>query len=317
MATPTKEPTSRPKTRRMPAPPWAKAAAAVAAVVVLLLAVFLLARWLRTLPAVESFLLQYPGHTELPDTAPTGLPAWLGWQHFLNVFFMVLIIRTGWQVRTTARPKAYWTRNNKGLFRTKNAPKKISLDLWLHQCLDALWVINGLVFIVLLFSTGQWMRIVPTGWDVVPNALSTALQYGSFDWPLEDGWVNYNSLQVLAYFTTVFIAAPLSMITGLRMSGAWPQDAQALNRIYPVEVARAVHVPVMVCFVIFIIIHVSLVLLTGAQRNLNHMYASRDDASWIGFWIFAGSLAAISAAWFLARPLFLRPIASLMGKVSR
>lgn len=317
MSTPTKQPTSKPKTKRDPAPPWAKAAAAAAAVVVLLLVVFLLAKWLRTLPAVESFLLQFPGHTELPEAAPTGLPSWLGWQHFLNAFFMVLIIRTGWQVRTTARPKAYWTRNNKGLVKTKNPPKKISLDLWLHQSLDALWVINGFVFIVLLFTTGQWMRIVPTGWDVVPNALSTALQYASFDWPTENGWVNYNSLQVLAYFVTVFLAAPLAIITGLRMSGAWPQNAQKLNRIYPVEAARAVHVPVMVYFVFFIITHVALVLLTGALRNLNHMYASRDDASWIGFWTFAGSLAVISAAWFLARPLFLRPIASLMGKVSR
>lgn len=317
MVTPTKQPASTVKTKLKPAPSWAKAAAAVAAVVVLLLVLFLLTRWLRTLPAVESFVLQYPGHTELPETAPTGLPAWLGWQHFLNAFFMVLIIRTGWQVRTTARPKAYWTRNNKGLVRTKNPPKKISLDLWLHQSLDALWVINGIMFIVLLFATGQWMRIVPTGWDVVPNALSTALQYASFAWPTENGWVNYNSLQVLAYFTTVFIAAPLAIITGLRMSGAWPQNAQKLNRIYPVEVARAIHVPVMVYFVLFIVTHVALVLLTGAQRNLNHMYASRDDASWVGFWIFVGSLAVMVAAWFLARPLFLRPIASLMGKVSR
>ncbi|WP_082699271.1 cytochrome b/b6 domain-containing protein [Arthrobacter sp. EPSL27] len=317
MSIPTKQSASTRKAKRRPVPSWVKAAAAVAAAAVLLLAVFMLARWLRTLPAVESFLLQYPGHTELPETAPTGLPGWLGWQHFLNAFFMVLIIRTGWQVRTTARPKAYWTRNNKGLVRTKNPPKKISLDLWLHQSLDALWVINGIVFIVLLVATGQWMRIVPTGWDVLPNALSTALQYASFNWPTENGWVNYNSLQVLAYFATVFIAAPLAIITGLRMSGAWPQNAQKLNRLYPVEVARAVHVPVMVYFVLFIITHVALVLLTGAQRNLNHMYASRDDASWVGFWIFIGSLAVLAAAWFLSRPLFLRPIASLMGKVSR
>jgi hypothetical protein len=58
-------------------------------------------------------------------------------------------------------------------------------------------------------------------------------------------------------------------------------------------------------------------LATGALRNLNHMYASRDDGSWVGFWIFAASLAVMIAAWFLARPLFLRPVASLTGKVSR
>ena len=284
---------------------------------VALLAMFLVAKWLRTLPAVEDFLVEYPGHVELQASAPTGLPSWLGWQHFLNAFFMVLIIRTGWQVRTSARPKAYWTRNNKGLHRTKNPPMKISLDLWLHQSLDVLWVLNGVVFVVLLFATGQWMRIVPTSWDVIPNALSTALQYASFDWPTENGWANYNSLQVLAYFVTVFIAAPLSLITGLRMSGAWPRNAERLNLYYPVEVARKIHVPVMIYFVLFIVTHVALVLMTGTLRNLNHMYASRDDASLVGFWVFAASIAATAAAWLLARPIFLRPIASLTGKVSR
>lgn len=294
-----------------------KMAAIVVAAVVALLAVVLVAQWMRTLPAVQSFLADYPGHTELPAGAPTGLPAWLGWQHFLNAFFILLIIRSGWQVRTTTRPKANWTRNNKGLIRTKNPPSKISLDLWFHLTMDALWVLNGIVFMVLLIATGQWMRIVPTSWDILPNALSTALQYASLNWPTENGWLNYNALQVLAYFTTVFIAAPLALATGLRMSGAWPKNAVKLNKAYPIELARAIHFPVMLYFVFFIIVHVTLVLATGALRNLNHMYASRDDGSWVGFWIFAASLAVMIAAWFLARPLFLRPIASLTGKVSR
>jgi thiosulfate reductase cytochrome b subunit len=294
-----------------------KMVAVVAAAVLALLVLVLVAQWMRTLPSIRSFLADYPGHAGLPAGAPTGLPAWLGWQHFLNAFFILLIIRSGWQVRTTTRPKANWTRNNKGLIRTKNPPSKISLDLWFHLTMDALWVVNGIVFMVLILATGQWTRIVPTSWDIVPNALSAALQYASLNWPTENGWLNYNALQVLAYFSTVFIAAPLALVTGLRMSGAWPKNATKLNTAYPIELARAIHFPVMLYFVFFIIVHVALVLATGALRNLNHMYASRDDGSWAGFWIFAASLAVMVAAWFLARPLFLRPVASLTGKVSR
>jgi thiosulfate reductase cytochrome b subunit len=99
------------------------------------------------------------------------------------------------------------------------------LNLWFHVSLNALWVLNGVVFFILIFATGQWMRLVPTSWDVFPNALSAALQYALLNWPVENGWVNYNSLQLLAYFTTAFIAAPLSLITGLRMSGAWFKNA--------------------------------------------------------------------------------------------
>ncbi|NUS34953.1 MAG: hypothetical protein HOQ04_00545 [Pseudarthrobacter sp.] len=289
----------------------------VPAVLVGLVLVVLIARLLVGLPAVASVLATYPGHSELPDNAPVGFPAWLAWQHFLNAFFLLLIIRTGWQVRTTTKPSGHWTRNNKGLIRTKNAPAKISLELWFHLTLDVLWVLNGLVFAVLLFATGQWTRIVPTSWDIFPNALSAALQYASLDWPTEDGWVNYNALQLLAYFATVFLAAPLAFITGLRMSSAWPKKATGLNKAYPIEWARAVHFPVMIYFVAFIVVHVFLVLATGALRNLNHMYGVRDDDSWFGFWVFLASVAVMVAAWFLARPIFLRPIASLMGKVSR
>lgn len=296
---------------------WFKPAVAVLVAVLVLLIVVLLAKWLRSLPAVQDFVSEYPGHVELPGGAPTGLPAWLGWQHFLNAFFIVLIIRSGWQVRTTARPKAYWVRNNTGLIRTRNRPPKISLELWFHLTLDALWLGNGLIFIVLLLTTGQWMRVVPSSWNAVPNAVSTALQYASLEWPTENGWVNYNSLQVLAYFTTIFIAAPLAFASGLRMSGAWPKGAERLNRLYPIEAARALHYPVMLYFVFFVIVHVTLVLATGALRNLNHMYAANDDVSWVGFWIFAASLVATVGAWFLAGPMLLRPIASLTGSVTR
>ena len=296
---------------------WSQPLWVVPGVLLVLLLIVLFAKWLTGLSGVQSFLHDFPGASSLPENAPVGFPAWLGWQHFLNVFFMVLIVRSGWQVRTAKRPPAQWTRNNKGFIRTKNAPTKISLDLWFHLTLDALWVLNGIVFIIVIFATGQWMRIIPTSWDVFPNAISAALQYASLNWPTEDGWVNYNALQLLTYFVTVFIAAPLAIITGLRTSSAWPKKAGTVNKIYPIELARAVHFPVMVYFVLFTIVHVTLVLATGALRNLNHMYGGSDDINWVGFGIFAVSLLVIVGAWFLARPLFLRPVASLMGKVSK
>lgn len=278
---------------------------------VLLAVVVFIARWLMATESVQGFVERYPGETELPHGAPTGLPGWLAWQHFFNIFLMVLIIRSGWQVRTQRRPPASWTP------RWGKTPKKISINLWLHQSLDILWLVNGVLFVVLLIATGQWMRVVPTSWEVFPNALSAILQYASLDWPTENGWVNYNSLQVLAYFATIFIAAPLAAITGLRMSEAWPNEAKKLSKIYPVEVARAIHLPVMFYFVGFIIVHVALVLSTGALRNLNHMYGGQDAVNWYGFWIFFVSLVVIVGGWFAARPLILAPIASLFGKVSR
>lgn len=284
----------------------------VAGVGVLVVAalIVLAVQWLLSLPFMKDFLVTYPGEYELPNGAPEGTPAWLGWQHFFNVFLVLLIIRSGLQVRREKRPRVSWSPRNK-------PGRKISLALWFHQSLDILWLVNGLVFVVLLFVTGQWLKIVPTSWDVFPNALSAGLQYASLHWPTENGWVNYNSLQQLAYFVTVFIAAPLAAITGVRMSGIWPKNATTLSKIYPVEWARAVHFPVMIFFVVFIFVHVLLVFSTGALRNLNHMYASQDAVSWVGFGVFAASLVAIASGWVAARPLVLSPIAQLFGTLSR
>lgn len=293
-----------------------KAAGAVVAAVLALAIVVMVTRWLVSLPAVAAFIERYPGEGGVSPSTPVGVPGWVGWQHFFNLFLMVLIIRSGWLVRTTRRPEAYWTRDNRRFPRTKGTPTKISIDLWLHLTLDALLLVNGIAFGILLFVTGQWMRIVPTSWEVFPHALSVGLQYLSLDWPVENGWIHYNALQTLAYFVTVFIAAPVAAVTGLRMSPAWSKRWTRASRLFPVEVARHLHLPTMVYFVLFIVVHVTLVLTTGALRNLGHIYTASDGAGWLGFGLFAGSLVVVVAGWVLARPMFLQPVASLTGKVT-
>lgn len=252
----------------------------------------------------------YPGEYALPAASQPGFPWWLQWQHFLNVFFMVLIVRSGLQVRRQERPPIYWKSRFGG------SARKISINLWFHQALDVLWLANGVVFIIALFTSAQWMRIVPTSWEVFPNAISALLQYASLDWPTENGWNNYNSLQQLAYFVTVFLAAPAAAITGIRMSGVWPSKLGALNRLYPVEIARAVHFPVMIYFVAFVAVHVFLVFATGALRNLNHMYGGGDASDAIGLVFFVLSLAITVGAWVAARPIILASMARLFGSIS-
>ncbi|MCU1439283.1 MAG: hypothetical protein JWP85_280 [Rhodoglobus sp.] len=293
---------------RLTARGWAGVAVS-AVLLVFAMGAVLFTRWLLTTELMQGFLTSYPGETELPVDAPVGLPAWLGWQHFFNVFLIALIIRSGLQVRHQKRPPLYW-------FPRGKPSRKISINLWFHQSLDILWLANGVIYVVLLFVTGQWVRVVPTTWDVFPNALSALIQYASLNWPTENGWVNYNSLQVLAYFTTIFIAAPLAAITGVRMSGIWPEKAKTLNRLYPLEWARALHFPIMLYFVAFITTHVALVFATGALRNLNHIYASQDVVNWVGFLIFVVSTVVIAGAWIAARPIILASIARAFGRVS-
>lgn len=277
----------------------------------------LLAQWLRTLDPVANFIDTYDGTPTHPDAVDEGIPGWVGWQHFFNFFIMVMVIRSGFIIRNQERPEAYWTPNQGGFFSPKrNSPQKVSIQQWIHQSFNVLWVLNGLIFYIMVFATGHWMRLVPTNWDIFPNIVSAGLQYVSLDWPEENSWVYYNALQIMTYFITVFIAAPIAILSGLRLSTWWPQQAKGLNKAFPLEAARKVHFITMLYFVLFIIVHLFLVFTTGVLSNLNMMFTARQADDWIGIGVFALSVAVTVGIAWLIKPIFISPIAEKTGQVS-
>lgn len=285
----------------------------IAVVVLGAIALIALAFVARAQPAVQDFMIRFPGVIAPPANAPTGIPLWLNVSHFLNMLFLMLIIRTALSIRSKKRPPAFVT-PRRGVF--GQPPRRIGINVWLHNTVDLLWMLNGVVYIVLLFATGQWVRIVPTSWDVIPNAISAGLQYLTFTWPVENPWVVYNSLQVLSYFGVVFVLAPLAIFTGVRLSSAWPLNAPRLNRVLPERPIRQLHGLVLFAFAAFIVVHVGLVLFTGAVQNLNVMFASRDDLSLIGTVIFIASLAGLAGVWFGLTTSVQKKLASFTGDVS-
>lgn len=293
----------KPAEPRRERPAWFAKAIGAGVGLVVLLAVAILAARAVVAGAAADFIARYPGVAPTPENTPVGLPAWLGWSHFFNFFLMVMIIRTGLQIRGERKPPAYFT---------SKSGKKVSLTIWFHTSMDLLWLLNGVVFLVLLFATGQWMRIVPTSVDVFPNMASAALQYLAMDWPAENGWIHYNALQQVAYFVTVFVAAPLAAATGFRMSNWWPNAWT----FFPVEVARKIHFPTMVYFVLFIVGHVFLVFATGMKKNLGHIFAASPDGGWLGVGLFLVSLLVTAGAVFAAKPLVLAQLARPFGEVT-
>ena len=292
------------------------------------------AKGLRGTPSVERFIVRYPGTIQSASgRTNAGLPVWVGVQHFFNLFLLIFIIRSGVQILSD-HPRLYWTRHStpgRDWFRVqKPVPAEplwtakqdsislpgqvglpgirhsIGLARWWHLGTDVLWLLNGVIFYVLLFATGQWRRVVPTSWAVFPNAVSVLIQYLSLHWPTENGWVAYNSLQLLAYFVTIFVAAPLALITGLGMSPALSTRFKRISKVLSIQTARSLHFLVLVWFLFFIVMHVTLVFTTGLLNNLNHIYAARDNDSWIGFSIFAISMVVVIVGWVAATPFTLR-----------
>ncbi len=290
----------------------------------------------------QDFITRYPGTSmDYVDPVDSGFPWWLRWQHFLNLLFMMFMIRAGLQiladhprlyVNTACKPDTEWMRLRDAVPADRRDPEDsqrvwtakmdsvalpkhiglpgirhtIGLARWWHFTFDLLWLINGVVFMILLFSTDQWKRLIPTSWEVFPNALSTALQYLSLELPENAGFSTYNALQLLAYFITVFIAAPLAVVTGLlqapAIAGRFGTSVGLLNR----QVARTVHFGVLVWMLSFIAIHTLMVFATGFVGNVNHITLGTDTNSYLGVALYLAWMAVVVTFWLVASPLTIK-----------
>jgi thiosulfate reductase cytochrome b subunit len=299
----------------------------------LLLFVIAAAQSLRELPSVQAFISLYPGVSRSTPAVATGFPWWLRLQHFLNMFFMFFIIRAGIQILAD-HPRLYWNRDctpGTEWFRFQtHVPEHriwtskddavtlpqwlgipglrhtIGLARWWHFSTDLLWTVNGIAYYVLLFATDQWLRIVPLSWDVFPNSVSMAIQYASLDFPVEYLWTRYNALQQLTYVITVFVAAPVSIVTGLLQGPAISNRLGWVGRIVNRQAARSIHFISFTWFVLFILAHGAMVFMTGLRKETNYMFAGVNNGSWSGFFIFFVAMAVVVAAWLWVSPFTIR-----------
>ena len=291
-----------------------------------------IAQEVRQVPIFKAFMARYPGYSAMPIDY-SGFPLWLRLMHFFNLFLMFLIIRAGIQILAD-HPRLYWnvdcTPGTEWFRFQRPVPTgriwtakddsvtlpgwlgipgirhSIGLARWWHFSCDLLWVLNGAAFYVMLFATGQWERVVPRTWAVFPNTLTVAIQYFSLQFPANDSWVRYNSLQLLSYFVTIFIAAPLAIITGLMQGPAIANRLGWFGRILHRQAARSIHFLVLCYFVFFIVTHVTMIFITGLRGNLNHMFAGVNDNGNTGLITFSVAMAIVAITWAAATPITIR-----------
>jgi sulfoxide reductase catalytic subunit YedY len=139
------------------------------------------------------------------------------------------------------------------------------------------WTLTGLLYVVLLFASNQWQRLVPTSWAIFPQAWDALISYAQFQMPHAAG---YNALQQLTYFSVIFILSPLMIITGLAMSPALrARFPRILGRAR--QPARSIHLIGMLSFVVFIIGHVGLVVAHGFWHEMGKIVLGTAGAP---FW---------------------------------
>jgi DMSO/TMAO reductase YedYZ molybdopterin-dependent catalytic subunit/thiosulfate reductase cytochrome b subunit len=297
-----------------------------------IVAVLGIAHEVYDLPIIQNFVARYPGYVAY-STTYHGFPAWLRAQHAFNLFLLLFIMRSGIQILAD-HPRLYLDNNStpgKEWFRFQKAVPSdrvwtarddavtipgwlgipgirhsIGLARWWHFSCNLFWLLNGFVFYVMLFTTGQWMRLIPVSWEVFPNALSDMIQYAALHMPPENGWVRYNSLQQLAYFTTVFVAAPLAFISGIMQSPAVSNRAGWFGKVFNRQVARTIHFGVLLWFIQFIVVHITMVFVTGVRRNLNHIMIGTDTNELTGCILMGSLVLVLFLLWLWASPFTIK-----------
>lgn len=235
-------------------------------------------------------------------------PLWLRITHFVNFFFLSLLVRSGIQILSD-HPKLYWNdHSHPGTewirFGRRELPKGA---LWtsMDEAVDVspliaipgerhalgsgrhwhftsviFWLINGLIYSVLLFSGNDWKRLVPTSWIILPAAMKDLLGYCTFHKPPVAEFQPYDPLQQLAYFGVVFILTPLTILTGLAMSPALTGRFPFFTKIFfGQQKARSLHFLCMVAYLVFFIVHVSLVFLVHCRHNVLDIIFDDRNAS--------------------------------------
>ncbi|MCC6661507.1 MAG: molybdopterin-dependent oxidoreductase [Phycisphaerales bacterium] len=267
------------------------------------------AQWLIVgLPAVPDPVPLTPRTTSLPY----GFPAWIGITHYVNLLFMVLLARSGLQILMD-HPRLYWSVHcTPGSEWVRFTPVKVPLDRlytakddarylspWIglpggrhtlglarhwHFVSALFWVVNGAVYVALLFVTPHWRRIVPTSWSIFPDAWAVFVHYATLHLPPEpNGFYQYNALQQLSYFAVIFILAPLSILTGPSMSPALVNRFRWYRRLPGNrQVGRSIHFLLLCAYLLFVIAHVGMVFLTGFVRNMNHIVINTDTLARFG-----------------------------------
>lgn len=266
-------------------------------------------------------------------SGPHGFPLWVRLCHYLNFAFIMLLIRSGLSILMD-HPRLYFNDHcTPGSEWLRLTPIKVPRDrIWTAKD-DArylsplvstpgyrhtvgvarVWhfinvhgfILTGVVFITLLFATGQWRRLVPDSFSIIPEAWSTWVHYATFHLPPEpNGFYAYNALQKLSYFAVIFGLGPLAILTGIAMSPAMVNRFPWYARLFGGrQSARSIHFLNMLCFVGFIVVHVMLVVVTGFARNMNHIVLGVDDLRPHGMIIGLIAIGAVVLSWVAAHYL--------------
>ena len=147
-----------------------------------------------------------------------------------------------------------------------------------HFFFASLFVINGLVYLAAgLFGGHIAKDLLPTVKELAPkNLLHEVVTHAQLKFPKGEDARRYNVLQKLTYAGTALVLLPLMVLTGLSMSPGFNAVVPSLLDIFGGrQSARTIHFLSAGLIVLFIVVHLVMVLVSGVWNNIRSMVTGR------------------------------------------
>jgi len=141
-----------------------------------------------------------------------------------------------------------------------------------------LFLTNGLAYLLWSLGSGHLRRdLAPSGKELRHIGASIA-EHARLKFPKGEEAKRYNVLQKLAYLFVALILLPLMLLTGLTMSPGMDAAFPFLLDIFGGrQSARTIHFIAASGIVIFFVVHIVMVLLSGVWNNLRSMITGRYE----------------------------------------
>jgi thiosulfate reductase cytochrome b subunit len=139
-----------------------------------------------------------------------------------------------------------------------------------------LFVLNGLFYLgYSVLSRHVWRDLIPSRGDL-RHLPASILEHARLHFPTGEAARRYNVLQRLAYLLVVFVLIPAIVLAGCAMSPRLDAGFPWLVSLFGGrQSARTVHFIVAWLLVAFVLVHVAMVMLSGAWNNLRSMITGR------------------------------------------
>ena len=200
-----------------------------------------------------------------PDGRPVGVTTVLGHPFHTTG---VLGLSAGDDGRPTARGFPSWI--------TIPSYQDLATGRAWHFFFAWLFVLNGAFYLVYSFATRHVSRdLVPTR-PQLAGIGHTIVEHLRFRFPKGEEARHYNVLQKLTYLVVIFALLPIMVLAGLAMSPQMDASQPWLLAVFGGrQSARTIHFLVATGLVLFVLVHVVMVLVSGVWNNLRSMITGR------------------------------------------